>query len=174
MKRRVLIVPFIILTIGASSLCADQIPIRQPKITVVTQIRSINDINKKIQEAQEYLERLPKQLDETKKKFMQLTSQGNKIEEDISFYLKYMDICSTNELKHKGRDMCDSIINASIHGKGFQDILNEKRTQIEDAIEFINSQIKTIKDEMKETASTRAGIEVLERMKNILLFNEEK
>jgi len=172
MKKTILVVPFMLLTLGVSTVYADAIS--QTSKKVITQIRSIADIDNKIKESQQYLEKLPDQLDETKKKFMKLTSKGNEIEENISIYLKYMDTCSTHELKYEGGNMCNMIINASIHGKGFQEILNDKRNQIQNAIDFINSQIVILQDEMKETGSIRDGIKVLKSMRNILLFNEDK
>jgi len=167
MRKIVLVVPFMMLSLGVSTVWADAVSGQQQN--KVTQIRSIADIDRKIKEAESYLEKLPVQLDETKRKFKELTAKGDKIEEDISKYLKYMDTCSTHELKYKGANMCNFIMTANIHGKGFQEILNQKRTQIQDAINFINSEIDTIEAEMKESGPVREGIDILKRMKDILL-----
>jgi len=168
MRKVVLVIPFMIMSLGVSSVWADAVSPQQQ--TKVTQIRSIADIDKKIKEAKSYLEKLPVQLDETKEKFKKLSAMGNKVEEDVSKYLQYMDTCSTHELKYKGANMCNFIMNANIHGKGFQEILNEKRNQIQGAIDFINSEIVTIEAEMKESGPVRDGIDILKQMKEILLF----
>ena len=170
MKKAILVVPFMVLSLGVSSVYADAIS-QSDKQKVVTQIRSIADIDRKIKEAEEYLEKLPAELDETKEKFRELASKGDKIEEDIATYLTFMDTCSTHELKHEGGDMCDAVMNASIRGRGFQEILNDKRNQIQDAINFISSEIATIEEKMKETGPVRDGIKVLKKMKKILTFD---
>ena len=73
MKKAILVVPFMLLTLGVSTVYADAIT--QTSKKVITQIRSIADIDNKIKESQQYLEKLPDQLDETKKKFMKLTNE---------------------------------------------------------------------------------------------------
>ena len=171
MRKIVLVVPFMMLSLGVSTVWADAVSGQQQK--KVTQIRSIADIDRKIKEAESYLEKLPVQLDETKEKFKKLSAMGNKVEEDISSILKYMDECSTHELKYNGASMCDSIINASIDGKGFQEILNGKRKKIQNAINFITDEIETLQNKMKETKITKDGIKVLKRMKSILLYEEQ-
>jgi len=171
MRKIVLVVPFMIMSLGVSTVWADAVSGQQQN--KVTQIRSIADIDRKIKEAESYLEKLPVQLDETKEKFKKLSAMGNKVEEDISSILKYMDECSTHELKYNGASMCDSIINASIDGKGFQEILNGKRKKIQNAINFITDEIETLQNKMKETKITKDGIKVLKRMKSILLYEEQ-
>ena len=171
MRKIVLVVPFMMLSLGVSTVWADAVSGQQQN--KVTQIRSIADIDRKIKEAESYLEKLPVQLDETKEKFKKLSAMGNKVEEDISSILKYMDECSTHELKYNGASMCDSIINASIDGKGFQEILNGKRKKIQNAINFITDEIETLQNKMKETKITKDGIKVLKRMKSILLYEEQ-
>ncbi len=172
MKRRVLIVPFMILTIGASSLCADQISREQQK-TVVTKIRSIEDIAQRIRESQEYLEKLPAELDETKHKFQKLTSMGNEIEEKISRYLKFMDTCSTRELKsYEAKKQCHLIINATFNnGNKIDNILNDKRNKIQNAIKFIESEITRIKAEMDDGDVVKKGIDVLNDVKDVLTLD---
>ena len=171
MKRRLLIVPFMILTIGASSLYADQIPREQQK-TVVTKIRSIEDIAQRIRESQEYLEKLPAELDEIKHKFQKLTSMGNEIEAKISRYLKFMDTCSTRELKYEGAKQCRLIISASLEEEGkFDDILNAKRKQIQNALSFIEREKQRIKAEMSEGIVVKEGIDVLNDVKDVLTLD---
>jgi len=65
------------------------------------------------------------------------------------------------------------VINASIDGKGFQEILNGKRKKIQNAINFITDEIETLQNKMKETKITKDGIKVLKRMKSILLYEEQ-
>ena len=170
MKRRVLIVPFMILSLGVSSLYADQISISQQQ-TVVTKIRSIEDIAKRIRESQEYLEKLPAELDETKRKFQKLTSMGNDIEAKISRYLKFMDTCSTRELSHEGAKQCRLVISASLEEGTFQDILNKKRGQIQNAINFIEREKQRIKAEMSESDVVKEGIDVLNDVKDVLTLD---
>ena len=170
MKLKVLILPFTILTIGYSNLCADQIPISQQH-TVVTKIHSIEDIAKRIRESQEYLEKLPAQLDEIKRKFQKLTSMGNEIEAKISRYLKFMDTCSTRELSYEGARQCRLVINASLEEGTFEDILNIKRKKIQKAINFIESEKKRIKAEMSESDVVKEGIDVLNDVKDVLTLD---
>ena len=170
MKRRVLIVPFMILTIGASSLYADQISREQQK-TVVTKIRSIEDIAQRIRESQEYLEKLPAELDEIKHKFQKLTSMGNEIEAKVSRYLKFMDTCSTRELSGEAEKQCRLVINASLENETFEDILNKKRKQIKNALTFIEREKQRIKAQMSQTDVVKEGIDVLNDVKDVLTLD---
>ena len=170
MKQRVLIVTFIMLIIGVSSLCADQIPIEQQK-RIVTQIHSLEDISQRIRESQEYLEKLPAELDEIKSKFQKLTSMGNDIEAKISRYLKFMNTCSTRELSYEGKKQCHLVINASLEEGTFEEILNKKRKQIQNAIHFIEREKQRIKAEMSESDVVKEGIDVLNDVKDVLTLD---
>lgn len=169
MKRAILIVPIMIFSLGVSTLCADQIT--QTESHKVVNIRSIADIAAKIRISEEYLERLPAELDETKRKFKELTSMGQDVENKISRYLKFMDTCSTRELEYKGRKMCNSVLNAEIRKKSFEDILNEKRAKVQDAIKFIEREKQRIKAEMSESDVIRDGVAVLNDVKDILTLD---
>jgi hypothetical protein len=165
MKKTILVVPFIILSLGVSTVYADQI---YNKKEAINQINSLSDISARIKQSQEYLEKLPTRLDRIKKKFKELTSMGEEIEIKISHYLKFMDSCSTRELKHKGKEQCDMIMRASLRGHGFNDILNMKREQIKDAIEYIKFQRNEIKSEISEADVVKEGVVVMNDVLNIL------
>ena len=169
MRKVILIIPFMLLSLGVSTVYADSVP--SDKKRVVTQISSISDIANRIRESQEYLEKLPDELDEIKGKFTKLTSMGNEIEAKISRYLKFMDTCSTRELSYQGKKQCSLIINASLEEGTFENILNKKRKKIQGALTFIESEIQRIKDEMSESDVVKEGIDVLNDVKDILTLD---
>ncbi len=170
MKRTILIVPFMMLSLGVSTVYADGVP--SNKTRVVTQIRSIEDIADRIKESQQYLENLPAELDEIKGKFIKLTSMGNEIEAKISRYLKFMDTCSTRELSYQGAKQCRLIISASLEEGGtFERILNKKRKKIQNALTFIEREKQRIKAEMSESDVVKEGIDVLNDVKDILTLD---
>lgn len=170
MKKAILIIPFIMLTLGVSTVYADAItPIDRKR--VVTQISSISDIANRIKESQEYLEKLPAELDEIKGKFIKLTSMGNEIESKISRYLKFMDTCSTRELNYQGAKQCRLVISASLEEGTFQDILNAKRKKIQNALIFIEREKQRIKAEMSESDVVKEGIDVLNDVKDVLTLD---
>lgn len=167
MKKVSLVIPFMLLSLGVSTILADEVPPNYKK-AVVHKITSIEDIANRIKESEEYLERLPAELDELKGKFQRLTSMGDEIEAKISRYLKFMDSCSTRELTFKGADMCNSVINASLKEGTFEDILNAKREKIKNALVFIEREKQRIKAEMSESNVVKEGIDVLNDVKDIL------
>lgn len=170
MKKAILIVPVVMLSLGFSTLYADEIPINDKK-KVVTQIRSIEDIANRIRESEEYLKKLPAQLDGIKSKFTKLTSMGEEIEAKISRYLKFMDSCSTRELNYEGAKQCKLVINASLEEGTFEDILNAKRKKIQNAITFIEREKQRIKASMSESDVVKEGIDVLNDVKNVLTLD---
>jgi len=170
MKKAVLVVPFMVLSLGISSVYADAIS-QQDKQKVVTQIRSISDIADRIRNSEEYLEKLPAELDEIKGKFIKLTSMGNDMEAKISRYLKFMDTCSTRELNYEGAKQCRLVISASLEEGTFEDILNAKRKKIQNALTFIEREKQRIKAEMGETDVVKEGIDVLNDVKDVLTLD---
>ena len=170
MKKTILIIPFMLLSLGISSVYADAVPMKD-KERVVTQIRSISDIANRIRESQQYLEQLPAELDEIKGKFTKLTSMGNEIESKISRYLKFMDTCSTRELSYQGAKQCRLVISASLEEGTFEDILNVKRKKIQNALTFIEREKQRIKAEMSESDVVKEGIDVLNDVKDILTLD---
>ena len=169
MRKAILIIPFMLLSLGVSTVYADSVP--QYKKRVVTQISSISDIANRIRESQEYLEKLPDELDEIKGKFTKLTSMGNKIEAKISRYLKFMDTCSTRELSYQGKKQCSLIISASLEEGTFENILNAKRKKIQNALIFIEREKQRIKAEMTESNVVKEGIDVLNDVKDVLTLD---
>jgi len=170
MKKMILVVPFMMMSLGVSTVWADAVSM-QDKRKVVTQIHSIEDISNRIRESQEYLERLPAQLDEIKDKFIKLTSMGNDIEAKISRYLKFMDTCSTRELSYEGAKQCRLVINASLKEGTFENILNAKRKKIQRAISFIEREKQRIKAEMSEADVVKEGIDVLNDVQSVLTLD---
>ena len=169
MKKTILIVPFMMLSLGVSTVYADAVP--SNKKSIVTQIRSIEDIANRIRESQQYLEKLPAELDEIKGKFIKLTSMGNEIEAKISRYLKFMDSCSTRELSYQGAKQCRMVISASLEEGTFEDILNAKRKKIQNALTFIEREKQRIKAEMSESDVVKEGIDVLNDVKDVLTLD---
>jgi len=170
MKKIVLVVPFMVMSLGVSTIWADAVSLQQ-KQKVTTQIHSIEDIANRIRESQDYLEKLPAQLDEIKDKFIKLTSMGKDIEAKISRYLKFMDTCSTRELNYEGAKQCRLIINASLEEGTFEDILNAKRKKIQRAISFIEREKQRIKAEIKEADVVKEGIDVLNDVQSVLTLD---
>ncbi len=170
MKKTILIVPFMMFSLGVSTVYADAVPSSNKK-SVVTQIRSIEDIANRIRESQQYLEKLPAELDEIKGKFIKLTSMGNEIEAKISRYLKFMDSCSTRELSYQGAKQCRMVISASLEEGTFEDILNAKRKKIQNALTFIEREKQRIKAEMSESDVVKEGIDVLNDVKDVLTLD---
>ena len=169
MRKVILIIPFMLLSLGVSTVYADSVP--QYKKRVVTQINSISDIANRIRESQEYLEKLPDELDEIKGKFTKLTSMGNEIEAKISRYLKFMDTCSTRELSYQGAKQCRLVISASLEEGTFENILNAKRKKIQNALTFIEREKQRIKAEMSESDVVKEGIDVLNDVKDVLTLD---
>ena len=170
MKKEILIIPFMLLSLGVSTVYGDAVTI-QEKEKIVTRIHSIEDIDNRIRTSKEYLEKLPAQLDEIKEKFERLTSMGDDIEAKISRYLKFMDTCSTRELSYEGAKQCRLIIGASLEEGTFEDILNKKRKKIQNALNFIEREKQRIKAEMSESDVVREGVAVLNDVKDVLTLD---
>lgn len=170
MRKAILIIPFMMLSVGVSNVYADAVSQIDNK-RVVTQINSLSDIDNRIRESQQYLENLPAELDEIKGKFIKLTSMGNKIEAKISRYLKFMDTCSTRELNYQGAEQCRLVMSASLEEGTFEDILNAKRKKIQNALIFIEEQKLRIKSEMSESDVVKEGIDVLNDVKDVLTID---
>lgn len=170
MKKLVVVVPLMVLSLGVSTVCADQIAPNDKK-AVVNKITSIQDIADRIRESEDYLEKLPAQLDEIKGKFTKLISMGEDTEKKISRYLKFMDTCTTRELSYEGAKQCRLVINASLEGKTFEDILNEKRNKIKNALIFIEREKQRIKAQISESDVVREGVAVLNDVKDVLTLD---
>jgi len=156
----------LIVALNTNSIYADQSPsIAKPKVTISsTKEPTLEDIDKRINVAKEYLNKLPKNISQTQKEFVELIEKKNQTTEMVKRYLTFSKHCSTAELSATDEDMC-RYANKSNLGT----LIKTKKNQLINAIIFINEKLKGLQAELDKTNTIRDGITVLEDVQKILM-----
>jgi len=144
---------------------ADQIPSKPiPKPVVSSSEPTLEEIDRRIHEAKEYLKKLPEKISATQREFEQLEKRGNQATEMVKRYLTFSKKCSTAELSGIGEDMCRY---ASKNDLGT--LIKTKKNQLTNAIGFVNGKLKGLQSELDKTDTIVDGIKVLEDVQKILM-----
>ena len=142
-----------LILLGCSSfLCADT-----PKF------KSIEDIDKRIQQSQRYLDEIPAKLAEILEKSFTLEKEKKEVESEINRYLKTMDNCISSRLDKVSEQLCSKLANSD-----YGDRLKKKKKNIQEALELTNKEKERIEAEIQDIPIIQKGIQALKEVKEVL------
>jgi len=125
---------------------------------------TLEEIDRRIKKAKEYLEKLPEEIASTKREFQVLAEKGNRATIMVTRYLSFSKKCANSELDGIGEDMCRFASKSDLGT-----LIKNKKSQITKAISFVNGKLKDLEAETRQTGAVREGIAVLEDVKKILM-----
>jgi len=163
MTKKILLISLVALSTNIGY--ADQTPSKpSPKPVVSSSEPTLEEIDKRITVAKDYLKKLPERISSTQREFEALAEKGNQATEMVKRYLTFSKQCSTAELSGIGEDMCRYASKSDLGT-----LIKSKKNQLTNAIGFVNGKLKGLQSELDKTDTIRDGIKVLEDVQKILM-----
>lgn len=146
-----------------STINAGEIPTNQNDETSIS-TPSAQDLQDKIDKFEAYLTQLPIEIKKTIGELKSYKAKGERAKEMVVNLMVTLDNCANRELDPMAQDMCDTITNTSVGT-----LIKDKKTQIANAIEFVEKTLKDLRGKEGNSVMIRDGIRSLENARDILL-----
>jgi len=125
---------------------------------------SIDKIDNHIKMYQKYLDKIPIELQNIKKKGFELKRKREELELVVNRYLKLMDTCATSKLEPLALYLCKELIKSD-----YGDMLTEKKEKLQEYIEFIEREKEKAKNIQIEIEYLKEVIQFLKDVRQMLL-----